>query len=96
MGVPEGVAQKNFGRQNCVCSSTTLHKNQISMFLGLGEEERTRFKKKNRIEKRKQKRKTSSRPKVDWLGSVLYAICIFQTSLLSSGVHNCVFAYYKF
>ena len=26
-GVPGGVAQKNFGRNNCVCSSTTLHKN---------------------------------------------------------------------
>ena len=51
-GVPNGVAQKNFGRQNCICSSTTLHKNQISMCCGLGEEERTKF-----WEKKKEKKK---------------------------------------
>ena len=44
---------KNFGRKNCVCSSTTLHNNQISMFCGLGEEERARIRK-------KKKKKTSS------------------------------------
>ena len=44
-GGPERVAPKNLGRQNCVCSSTTLHKSLILIFCGLGEEH-TRFKKK--------------------------------------------------
>ena len=43
-----GVATKNFGRKTCVCSSTTLHKNYISMFCGLGEEERTKIRKKRK------------------------------------------------
>ena len=47
-GVPGGVGPKNFGRKNCVCSSTTLRKNYISMFGGLEEEKRTRFRKKGR------------------------------------------------
>ena len=54
---PGGVAQKNFGRQNRVCSSTTLRKNSISMFCGIGEEERTRFRKKNRKTKKNKNRK---------------------------------------
>ena len=43
-GVFGGVAAKNFGRQNCVCSLATLHKNLILMCCGLGEEH-IRFKK---------------------------------------------------
>ena len=56
-GVPGGVAPKNFGKKNCVCSSTTLHKNSILMFCGLGEEERTNFRKKKKGKKRKKKGK---------------------------------------
>ena len=48
----EGVAPKNFGRQNCVCSLTTLHKNEISMRCGLGEEERTRSRKQKKKKKK--------------------------------------------
>ena len=51
-GVPGGVAPKHFGRKNCICSSTTLHKNCISMCCGLGEEERTKFRKKKKEKKR--------------------------------------------
>ena len=54
--VPGKKAQTNFGRQNCVCSSTTLPKNSISMFCGLGEKERTRVKKKKRKKQNKRKK----------------------------------------
>ena len=59
-GVPRGVAPKNCGKQNRVCSSTILHKNQISMFCGL-EKERKRFRKK------KKRKKTHRGQK--WVGS---------------------------
>ena len=51
-GVPGGVALKSFGRKNCICSSTTLHKNWISMFWGLGKEERTKIRKKKKEKKK--------------------------------------------
>ena len=54
-GVPGGVAPKNFERNNCICSSTTLHKNEISMFCGLGEEERTKIRKKKKEKKKRNK-----------------------------------------
>ena len=38
------------------------------MFCGLGEEQRTKSRKKKMENKRKKKEKTSSRPKVGWLG----------------------------
>ena len=47
LGIPGGVTKKNFGRQNCVCSSATSRKKLISMFCGL-EEERTRFRKRKK------------------------------------------------
>ena len=47
LGVPGGVAPKNFGRKNCVCSSTALHKNWILMSCGF--EERTKIRKKKEI-----------------------------------------------
>ena len=46
-----GVTPKNFGRKNCVCSSTTLHKKYISMFCDLGEKERTKIRKKKKEKK---------------------------------------------
>ena len=48
------MVPKNFGRQNYICSSTTLHKNLISMFCGLGVEERRRFRKKKERKKNKK------------------------------------------
>ena len=42
----QGSGPKNFGRQNCVCNSKTLHKNWISVLCGL--EERTRLRKKEK------------------------------------------------
>ena len=59
--VPGGVAPNYFGRQNCVCTSTILHKNQSTVFQGLGEEERTRFGKKKK--ERKEKRRKNKRKK---------------------------------
>ena len=38
------------------------------MFCGLGEEERTKIRKKKKEIKGKKKKSTSSRPKVGWLG----------------------------
>ena len=56
------MAQKNFGRQNCVYSSTTYsHKNYFLIFCGLGEE-RTRFSKKKK-EKREKKEKKGKKKK---------------------------------
>ena len=46
--------QKILGKQNCVCSLTTLPQSKILMFRGLGEEERTRFRKKKKGKKRKK------------------------------------------
>ena len=55
LDVSEGVVPNHFGRQNCFCSSTaTLPKNSISNFRGLGEEERTRFRK-TKIQKKEKK-----------------------------------------
>ena len=61
-GVPGGVAQNNFGRKNCICSSTTLHKNSISMCCGLGEE-RTKFRKKKKKKKEKKRKKKEKKEK---------------------------------
>ena len=51
VGAPGRVAQKNLVRQYCVCHSTSLHENLISMFRSL-EEERTRFRKKKETKKK--------------------------------------------
>ena len=50
------MAQKHFSRQNCVSSSTTLNKNYVSMFCGLGEEP-TRFRKKEKEKEEIKKKK---------------------------------------
>ena len=62
-GVTGGVAPKNFRRKNCICSSTTLHKNWISMCCGLGEEERTKIRKKKKEKKEKKGKKRKKRRK---------------------------------
>ena len=64
--VPREVAPKDFGRQNCVCSSTTLHKNYILLFCDLRKEEHRRFWKKKK--EKQKKKKNSSRQKVHWVG----------------------------
>ena len=55
-------SQKNFARHNCLCSSTTLHKNLISIFCGLGEK-RTRFRNKKGKKENKGKKKEKQRNK---------------------------------